>query len=719
MQNKTSISTAGSNGTSCAPAGRLTEDALAWQQRLEINQHDVAALMGISLVAMATGQAEAALSMARAAVNEDPEAVTAWVTLGQALKAAGQYAEAEQAYGEAIRRDGANALPRLGLGELKIATGHWEEAVHEYELALRQQPGLASACLGLGHALACGGRNQSALHCYDETLKLRPRLAEAEFGAGFVLVRLGRLSEAEVRYRRAISWRPDFAAAWMNLGCLLREQGRELYAEAALARAVELRKDLIAGWLNLAQLERERRRPARAEICLKKALDIDPKNVDTLVAWCQFRAAEKDPSGAWHWLCRAMARDARHAEAVNMLGILLHNEGRFEEAVAAFGQAEALGSRAATSNRGNSLIDLGRETDALRAHESAVERDPASAGAAYNLALTRLRLGEWESGWAGYETRWNFREVHRGPRVFAQPRWQGEPLHGRRVLLHAEQGLGDTIQFSRYAAMVAARGGTAILQVQASAERLMRSLPAARAGLVEIAVLGGERPAFDLECPLMSLPAVFGTTVDTVPWPGVYLAAEPGLLKKKRRSFRTFRRGLRVGFSWAGNPGYKADQRRSVPLARLLPLLRARGVNWISLQKGDAARQLDALPDDIFVWDGSSQDVDLAETAALVATLDLLVTTDTCIAHLAGAMGKPVWMMLPHVADWRWMQRIDSTPWYPTARLFRQAHAGDWDGLQKRIIAELAAFPRPQAGWPGWIVPQSHSAAAAIPAPAA
>ena len=183
---------------------------------------------------------------------------------------------------------------------------------------------------------------------------------------------------------------------------------------------------------------------------------------------------------------------------------------------------------------------MGRMDEALCAHEKAVECDPQSAGAKYNLALTQLRLGDWQRGWPAYEARWRFREVHRGPRVFKQPRWQGEPLEGRRVLLHAEQGLGDTIQFCRYATLVTARGGVAILQVQAAVERLMRSLPVVRCGQAETALLGAKPPQFDLECPLLSLPAVFGTTIETVPWPGAYLGADPELAFQTQAQFPDF-----------------------------------------------------------------------------------------------------------------------------------------------------------------------------------
>jgi tetratricopeptide (TPR) repeat protein len=682
--------------------------ALGYQKMLSANPRHPQALVGMSLVAVASRQPEAAVKMASAAVEAAPGMGTAWVALGQALKAAGRIEDAEKAYAQAIRLDGMNELARLGMGELKVGTGRPAEAIFEFELALRRKPALVAAHLGLGNALAVEGRFEEALKRYEKALSLRPRLPEAEFAAGFVLARLGRTKEAETRYRRALVERPDFAAAWMNLGSLLREQGRELYAEAALLRAVELRPDLVAGWINLAMLERERRRPAEAEAHLRKAFDLNPEQVETHIAWCQFRAAEKDQTGAWDWLRRALARDPFQPEAVNMKGILLHTEGRFAEAVEAFEQAEALGHNAAPSNRGNSLLDMGRMAEALLAHESAVERDPAHPGARYNLALTRLRLGDWERGWPGYEARWHFREVHRIPRVFSQPRWRGEALDGRSILLHAEQGLGDTIQFCRYATLVAARGGSVILQVQPPVERLMRSLAIVRSGQAQVALLGEKPPEFELECPLLSLPAVFATMVETVPWPGGYLGADPALAKEKRVSFPDFRnlhpggRPLRVGLAWAGNPRYKADSQRSMEFKLLLPLLRTPDITWISLQKGPAAKQLSNTNGAVFVWDGSSRDEDLAETAALIATLDLVITTDTCIAHLAGAIATSVWILLPYLSDWRWMQTVETTPWYPTARLLRQPFADDWAGVVNRVIRELDGFRQDCEGPPGW-----------------
>ncbi|HKE23421.1 MAG TPA: tetratricopeptide repeat protein [Terracidiphilus sp.] len=673
-----------------APIDNLRALAERYKAALQRNPHEPQALAGLALIALASRQPGAAVRMAQAAVLSGPEMVPAWVILGQALRADGRGAEAEEAYNSALRLDGTNALARVGMGELKIAAGRPGKALGEFEQAICRAPALVPAHLGMGHALSCLSRFAEALDSYERALSIQPRLAEAEFAAGFALARLSRKHEAVQRYRRAVALRPDFAAAWMNLGSLLRGQGRELLAEAALKRAVAMRPDLIAGWVNLSLLERETGRTAEAREHLRRAFALDPEQVGTHVALAQFCYAEKDFAGAWGWVRWALAQDEKNEEAHNMMGILLHAEGRFGEAVEAFRSAEALGSVPAISNRGNSLLDMGRFAEALRAHDSAVALEPQNSGARYNLALTQLRLGNWTDGWRNYEARWLFREVHRRPRVFDRQRWQGEPLDGQRVLLHAEQGLGDTIQFCRYAALVAARGGRPILQVQEPVARLMGSLAVVRAGLAQVVQLGLTPPELDLECPLMSLPAVFGTVPETTPWSGAYLGAAGGDTERRFPDIPTQTSGgLRVGIAWAGNPRYKADRHRSVHLRALLPLLEIPGVTWVSLQKGDAAAQLGELPAGFTVIDGSSRDRDLADTAELVATLDFVVSTDTCIAHLAGAMGKPVWILLPHLADWRWMQDLETTPWYPTARLFRQTSVGDWTGVLERVAGRL------------------------------
>lgn len=687
---------------------RLTESALRYQRVLAVQPRNLQALVGMSLVAQASGQTGAAVDMAAAAVVAGPGALPAWIALGQALAADARLDEAERAYTQALRIHGADPLLRLALGELKIAFGRVQEAISEFRQALARRPAWTAAHLALGNALARLGRHRDALASYEKATALAPRSAEAQFAAGFALAQLKRCKEAEARYRRALFLRPDFAAAWLNLGVLLREQGRDRAAEAALRRAAQLRPQLISPWLNLALLERERGRTVEAAHHLQRALAIDPANKEILIACCQLCASQRDHAGAWAWLRRAQQSEPAGAatrkeaggdailEAHNMEGILLHQEGRFQEAVAAFERAERLGHRAAISNRGNSLLELGRMDEALRAHQLAVELDPEGAGSRYNLALTELRLGEWKKGWADYEARWSFREVHPRSRLFATPRWQGEPLAGRRILLHAEQGLGDTIQFCRYVSLVVGRGGRPVLAVQQPVERLMRSLAVVRAGAAQVvplaAALESSGAGFDCECPLMSLPAVFGTTPETVPWSGAYLSADAADIAAKGHCDRAGSGRPRFGIAWAGNPRYRSDTQRSMQLSAMLPLLRSVEADWFALQKGVAAAQIAELSGAVGLRDGSSGDCDLAETAALVATLDLVITTDTSISHLAGAMGKPVWILLPHLADWRWMETTVRTPWYPTAVLFRQRERGNWAEVMERAVKKLVGI---------------------------
>jgi hypothetical protein len=312
-------------------------------------------------------------------------------------------------------------------------------------------------------------------------------------------------------------------------------------------------------------------------------------------------------------------------------------------------------------------------------YEHGLALDPASQGALYNLALARLRNGEFTHGWREYESRWNFDELHLRRRSFRAPLWRGELLNGKIILLHAEQGLGDTIQFARFVPLVAARGGRVILEVQPPLLRLLEPLP----GVEKVIPAGSDLPAFDCHCPLMSLPLALGTTLETIPSPEGYLSAEPD------PQFMSASKNLRIGVAWSGNPHHKGDATRSMPLEALAPLASVPGLSLISLQKGAGVEQLSPLKDRLPIHDGASTHADMFETAALVRTLDLVLSVDTSIAHLAGAMAKPVWIMLPWVADWRWMEQRADSPWYRSARLFRQNAAGDWASVAEQIVAAL------------------------------
>jgi hypothetical protein len=273
------------------------------------------------------------------------------------------------------------------------------------------------------------------------------------------------------------------------------------------------------------------------------------------------------------------------------------------------------------------------------------------------------------------------------PRGFSQPLWLGEPLNGSRILLHAEQGLGDAIQFARYAPMVAERGATVLLEVHRHLVRLMTTLP----GVATVVARGQSLPAFDWQCPLMSLPLAFGTTVETIPTRVPYLAAQrdgPGPQRTTAAGTQS------VGLVWAGSPAHRRDQRRSIGLDLFTPLTQIDGLRWYSLQKGPAAAALSTPPPGLDLIDLARDIHDFADTAAIVANLDLVVTVDTSVAHLAGAMGKPVWILVPKPSDWRWMLDRDDSPWYPTARLFRQRTPGEWAPVVEQIHQALRVVAR-------------------------
>jgi hypothetical protein len=306
-----------------------------------------------------------------------------------------------------------------------------------------------------------------------------------------------------------------------------------------------------------------------------------------------------------------------------------------------------------------------------------------------------LLLGDYPNGWRGYETRWRIPESF-PPRDFRQPVWDGSDISGKTVLLHAEQGFGDTIQFCRYAPLVAERGATVIVECQPPLAALLQTL----AGVKQVVPRGEPLPDFDLQCPLLGLPLRFGTTVETTPARVPYLHADEQRVARWREKIGQGD-GLRVGIAWAGAAGYGNDQRRSLTLSSFAPLAQIEGIRWYSLQKGDAAKQAEHPRQGMHLFDFTSDLNDFADTAALIANLDLLICVDTAVAHLGGALGKPVWTMLPFCPDWRWMLGREDSPWYPTMRLFRQPTRGDWLSVMQRIRGEL----------------QNHSSPLLVPSP--
>jgi tetratricopeptide (TPR) repeat protein len=362
---------------------------------------------------------------------------------------------------------------------------------------------------------------------------------------------------------------------------------------------------------------------------------------------------------------------------------------RHEEALESSARVLAIDPNHAQAHntRGATLADLGRYEDALASYDRAIELDPKSAAALWNKGLIELSQGNLRAGWPRYELRWRLKSLKLIQRFTDIPPWQGEePLAGKVILLHAEQGYGDTIQFSRYCAEVAALGALVWL----SAPDALRPLFATLKGVDEV-IGPAAIPAFDFHCPLMSLPLAFGTDIGSIPAAMRYLRAERSAKERWAERLGARARAARIGLVWSGRITHNKDLERSIPLQQLLPLIR-RPLHWISLQKEvreSDERCLQGMPT---ITRMGEELKDFAEAAALIENLDLVITVDTAVAHLAGALGKPVWILLPHVADWRWLQGREDSPWYPTARLFRQSASCDWDPVIEWVGDELQAL---------------------------
>jgi hypothetical protein len=353
--------------------------------------------------------------------------------------------------------------------------------------------------------------------------------------------------------------------------------------------------------------------------------------------------------------------------------------GQVEEAVALDLRSE---DAEAHLRLGRELQDQGRIEEALAWYERALAFRPDFADAHVAKAMNLLLRGHYAEGWQSYEWRWRMETFSSPKRNFPQPQWRGEALRGRRILLHGEQGFGDCLQFLRYVPMVQAAGGVVVLEIQGRLMRMCALLP----GVTELFAYGQPLPAVDCHCPLLSLPLAFGTALESIPAKVPYLSI-PSEARERARRIAWPVDGLRVGLVWAGSANHLKDKVRSLGLAMFEPLLALEGVHFFSLQLGEAANQRSA--EDSRISDLGLMTRDMADTAAQIEQLDLVLSVDTSVAHLAGALGKPLWVLLSDVADWRWLRSREDSPWYPTARLFRQKERGNWGEVLERVGAEL------------------------------
>jgi Flp pilus assembly protein TadD len=649
-------------------AGRHPEALAAYEQALRSEPRLPAALRGHATTLLQLGRAEAAVSAFRKAVRAMPRDDQASNGLGVALERSGQLAEAREYFVRATQLNGANAEAHHNLGLLEAGAGRSADALASFTRALALQPGNPILHVNQGTQLLALRRPGEALASFERALTLQPQDPVTHYNRGLALFALQRFAEAFASFERAQEAPADSPAVQLWRGRSLLALGRPAEALSAFERARAVA-------------------PGEFEVHMQcgSALTQLSRHEEALASFE-----------------RARALNAASPEAINNRGAVLVRLFRPAEALEAFDQALALQPDHAEAllNKGNVLRGTGRLSEAEAVLGRARTLHPTDAAIRWSQALLKLSQGDFRSGLPLYEAR---HELPPGNRIQhpALPRWLGaEQIGGRTLLVYADQGLGDTLQFARYVPVLESLGARVTFEVQPVLAQLLRTLPMQGSLLVR----GEPRPATDLAIPLASVPLALGTEAETIPGGVPYLHASEAAVRVWAERL-TALPGFKVGLNWHGNPEaekYSALQARSFPLAAAAPLAQLPGISLVSLQKGAGAEQRDTVGfrDRLMqLTDPSYMGAEelAQETAALLTGLDLVITADTALAHLAGALGMPVWVMLQHVPDWRWQNERADSPWYPSMRLFRQANAGNWEELFVRVAAELAAVVRVRA----------------------
>jgi len=679
----------------------------------------------------AAGDHDGALRLFREAIAADPAGAPAHNALGVVLTIGGDLAGAAAELTCATALDPRNAEARYNLGNVQKQQGDLAAAAASYREALAEAPDLLPAHVNLGVVLSEMGEHTAALEEYRAALAMNPTSPEMLKQVGELCVRTGdgagameaferalaadpgdaplirrvagmkiaagNTGDAVALLRRSVEARPDDADAWGELGTALVRQGDQDGALVALEHALRIKPDFPGVLNNMGMVMKEKGQTDLAEKCFTLAIRSDPSyavaynNLGTVLldrscfaeAESQFREAvrlQADYLLAWNNLGNALAGQGKFHEAKQIYRLVIDQDPAIPEV---------------HFNLASALAYENRFSESLRGYEEAIRIRPDYYEARLNRALILLQRGDLEEGWKEYEYRFNVRDPLRlhVPPGLDVPRWEGGDPRGMKILVRAEQGYGDSFQFGRYLTLLAAKGAHVIFECPKEISGLFRGFP----GVDALAEFGGAPPVCDAYVQLLSLPRLLGTRgTDEIPWNGPYIHADTAIVD--RLAPQMGRDACNVGIVWGGNPLHKNDHNRSCPLAEFLPLFDVPGVRLFSLQKGKPAQALSSLPAGCSAVDLGSQLTDFSVTAAALEHLDLLIAVDTSVAHLAGAMGKPVWLLLPFRSDWRWLADREDSPWYPSMRLFRQKSHGDWGGVMQEVALSLRALSAKQSG---------------------
>ena len=660
-------------------AGDLGKAEGIYQQVLQTDPSQPVALHLLGVIAHQVGNNDVAVDLITRALAIKPDFAEAHNNLGNALKELGKLDEAVASFLKALAINPEFAEAHNNLGNVFKELGRLDEAVAGFHKALAIKPDYAGAHDNLGNTLIELGRLEEAAASYRKALAINPDLADAHYNLGNVFKELGRPDEAVASFHNALAVKPDYAEAHSKIGRALHDLGKLDEAAASYRKAIAAKPDYAEAHNNLGNALQDLEKLDEAVASYRKALAIKP---DFTVAHNNLGNALKEQEKldeAVASYLQALAINPDFAEAHSNLGIALKELEKLDEAVASYRKALAIKPDLADAhyNLGNTLIELGRLDEAVASLDRALALKPDLADAHANIGMLQLLMGDFQNGWEHFTWRWRTKDFLR-PRDYREPFWDGGKLAGKTIFVYPEQGVGDVIQFSRYLPLLAAGGGRVLFEVPKALFRLY-----AGGGLAENLVKAGESPPpFDCHAPLLDLPRHLKTTAETIPGCSSYLEAA-GELKEEWANRLGPLTEFRVGIAWAGNPIHKNDHNRSIEASLFRPLTEIPGISIYSLQvgrNGEAARVFGEGAADL-----APHLTDYAETAAAIGNLDLVVSVDTSVAHLAGVLGKPVWTLLAFMPDWRWLLERDDSPWYPTMRLFRQEKRGDW----RRVIEDV------------------------------
>jgi len=553
--------------------------------------------------------------------------------LVQALKhhQNGNLSGAEPLYRQILQADPGHVDAHHLLGVLAHQTGHHAAAITLIREAIALQPAAAGFHANLGLVFKKQGQWAQAAECFKQALHLDPQQIVALENLGIAYRNQGNLSEAEHCFRQVLQIQPDSPEGYINLGAVYQDRGQLVEAADYFRQALLLKPNHAIALDNLGITLKDRGQLAEAIECFREVLRLDPKD----------------------------------ANAHNNLGVALREMGQYDEAALCHETALGLGS----------------------GHH---EAHWLHASARWNLSLLKLLKGDFLGAWPDFEYHWQLPGIT--PPHANRRRWDGTPLQDKTILIYTEQGLGDTLQSIRYAPRVKERVGTVLF----ACPTILRSLLEGMAGIDRWLAWDEPLPPFDVQAPLLSLPGIFQTTLATIPADVPYLLAKPEQVIRWRGELAEVvgeeKKGLSVGIVWQGNPQNSGDRYRSVPLAHFAPLAHVEGIRLVSLQVGPETDQQKHVSFPVTDWGSRFDKSSLDDLAAALMVLDLVVTVDTAVAHLAGALGVPVWVAVPFAPDWRWLLDRSDSPWYPTMRLFRQRKQGEWQEVFERIAADLAKF---------------------------